>query len=70
MLCTNIPERRPQLKQKNLRRKNKRIGVAVGYLLSPNIKTPCQRRYGKLQVRFISVNQISELKQQFRNSDF
>ena len=32
------------------------------YVLSPNIKTSYQRRYGKLQVRFISVNQISELK--------
>jgi hypothetical protein len=32
------------------------------YVLSPNIKTSYQRRYAKLQVRFISVNQISELK--------
>jgi predicted AAA+ superfamily ATPase len=32
------------------------------YVLSLNIKTSYQRRYGKLQVRFISVNQISELK--------
>ena len=32
------------------------------YVLSPNIKTSYQRRYAKLQMRFISVNQISELK--------
>jgi predicted AAA+ superfamily ATPase len=30
------------------------------YVLSPNIKTSYQRRYGKLQVRFISLNQISD----------
>ena len=34
----------------------------MNYVLSPNIKTSYQRRYGKLQIRFISVNQISELK--------
>jgi predicted AAA+ superfamily ATPase len=28
------------------------------YVVSPNIKTSYQRRYGKLQVRFISVNHI------------
>ena len=32
------------------------------YVLSPNVKTSYQRRFGKLQVRFISVNQISELQ--------
>lgn len=30
------------------------------YVVSPNIKSSYQRRYGKLQVRFISVNQISD----------
>jgi predicted AAA+ superfamily ATPase len=30
------------------------------YVLSPHIKTPYQRRYGTLQARFISVNQISD----------
>ena len=31
------------------------------YVLSPNIKSPYQRRYGKLQVHFISVNQLFEI---------
>jgi len=30
------------------------------YVLSPNIKTSYQRRYGKLRVKFISPNQISD----------
>lgn len=32
------------------------------YVLSPNIKSSYQRHYGKLQVDFISINQIIELK--------
>lgn len=32
------------------------------YVLSPTIKSSYQRRYGKLQVDFISMNQIIELK--------
>jgi predicted AAA+ superfamily ATPase len=32
------------------------------YVLSPNVKTIYRRRFDKLQVRFISVNQISELQ--------
>jgi hypothetical protein len=32
------------------------------YVLSPNIKSSYQRRYGKLKVDFISIKQIYELK--------
>jgi len=32
------------------------------YVLSPTIKSSYQRRYGKLQVHFISINQVIELK--------
>jgi predicted AAA+ superfamily ATPase len=32
------------------------------YVLSPNIKSSYQRRYGKLQVDFIAINQVIELK--------
>lgn len=32
------------------------------YVLSPNIKSPYQRRYGKLKVDFISIKQVYELK--------
>jgi hypothetical protein len=32
------------------------------YVLSPNIKTSYQRRYGKLMVEFISIKKIYELK--------
>ena len=31
------------------------------YVLSPHIKSPYQRRYGKLQVHFISVNELLEI---------
>lgn len=31
------------------------------YVLSPNIKSPYQRRYGKLKVDFVSIKQIYEL---------
>ena len=31
------------------------------YVLSPTIKSSYQRRYGKLQVRFISINQLFEI---------
>jgi hypothetical protein len=31
------------------------------YVLSPNIKSSYQRRYGKLPVRFISINQLFEI---------
>ncbi len=39
------------------------------YVLSPNIKTSYQRRYGKLQVRFISVNQISDETKQSKERE-
>ena len=32
------------------------------YVLSPTIKSSYQRRYGKLQVQFISINQVVKLK--------
>ena len=32
------------------------------YVLSPNIKSSYQRRYGKLKVDFIPIKQIYELK--------
>jgi hypothetical protein len=32
------------------------------YVLSPNIKSSYQRRYGKLKVDFISIKQIYDLK--------
>lgn len=31
------------------------------YVLSPNIKSPYQRRYGKLQVHFISISRLFEI---------
>src|SRR3989339_1221194 len=33
----------------------------TNYVLSPNIKSPYQRRYGKLQVHFISINRLFEM---------
>ena len=32
------------------------------YVVSPNIKSPHERRYGKLKVDFISIRQIYDLR--------